>query len=97
MTWKVVITETFSKSFKKHKKNREFISALDKKIQRLKENPNIIGGHLSGKLKGYKSTRIIRKLRLIFKINHKENLVLLVGIDHRKFDYENFDKLIHEN
>ena len=90
MLWKVIVTETFSKTFKKYNKREEFLNALDKKLQRIKQNPYGVGGNLSGKLKGYKSTRIIRKLRLIFKINEKEYSVFLIGIDHRKFDYKNF-------
>jgi hypothetical protein len=67
-SWKLIRTNTFLKEFKKYKKNQEFINALDNKIRRLKENPEDIGGYLSGRLHCYKSTRIIRKLRLIFKI-----------------------------
>ena len=40
MTYETVITKTFSKEFKKHKKDGEFVNALDKKIQKLKENPH---------------------------------------------------------
>lgn len=35
MSWKVISTETFSKEFKKYKKNPEFVNALDKKIKRI--------------------------------------------------------------
>ena len=90
MPWKAIRTETFSKTSKKYSKNKEFLNALYKKLQRIKENPHSVGGNLSGKLHGYKSTRIMKKLRLIFKINEKEHSVFLIGIDHRKFDYENF-------
>ena len=90
MSWKVVRTETFYRMFKKYSRNEEFVKALDKKIQRLKEHPSSVGGFLSGKLHGYKSTRLIKKLRLIFRINEIESCVFLVGIDHRKFDYKNF-------
>ena len=91
MVYEIVITDTFSKEFKKHKKNSEFINALDKKLGRLKENPNNVGGFLSGKLHGYKSTRIIRKFRLIFKIAEQEKRVYLSAIDHRKFVYDDCD------
>lgn len=91
MTWKVISTETFSKQFKKHKKDGEFVKILDNKIKRLKENPENVGGYLSGKLHGYKSTRILKKLRLVFKIVNEKQEVHLMAIDHRKFDYEGFD------
>ena len=91
MSYEIVITDTFSKEFKKHKKDGEFVNALDKKIERLKEDPNNVGGFLSGKLHGYKSTRIIRKFRLIFKIVEQEKKVYLSAIDHRKSAYDDFD------
>jgi len=89
MLWKIIRTETFSKEFKKYRKNREFLVALDKKILKLKANPESIGKELSGRLHGFKSTRLIGKFRLIFKISNQENFVFLVGFDHRKFNYKN--------
>ena len=90
MSYEIVITDTFSKEFKKHKKDGEFVNALDKKIERVKEDPNNVGGFLSGKLHGYKSTRIVRKFRLIFKIAEQEKKVYLSAIDHRKSAYDDF-------
>ena len=90
MSYEIVITDTFSKEFKKHKRDGEFVNALDKKIERLKEDPNKVGGFLSGKLHGYKSTRIIGKFRLIFKIAENERKVYLSAIDHRKSVYDDF-------
>lgn len=90
MSWKIITTKTFSREFKKYKKDGKFIDAFDKKIERLKKSPANIGGNLSGRLHGYKSTRIIRKLRLIFKVDEGSYSILLVGIDHRKFNYTNF-------
>ncbi len=90
MPWKIIRTDTFSKEFKRYKKNQEFVNALNKKIQRLKEDLNNVGGYLSGRLHGFKSARIIKKFRLIFKISDKNHSVYLAAIDHRKFDYENF-------
>ncbi|MBU4116267.1 MAG: hypothetical protein KKG94_00825 [Nanoarchaeota archaeon] len=88
MIWKVITTKTFSKAFKKYKKDSEFTKVIEQKIKRFKENPHNVGGNLSGKLKGYKSTRIIRKFRLLFKI--VADKVYLISIDHRKFDYKRF-------
>lgn len=90
MPWNIVITDAFSKAFKKYKKNQRVLNALDKKIERLKEAPHGVGGYLSGTLHGHKSTRLVKKMRLIFKIADEDKTVFLVGIDHRKFDYENF-------
>lgn len=91
MAWKIISSETFSKEFKKYRKDGEFVRTLDNKIGRLKENPEAVGGYLSGKLHGYKSTRIMSKLRLVFKIFYEKKEVHLMGIDHRKFDYEKFN------
>ncbi len=90
MSWKIVATKTFSKEVRKYKKDTGLCNVLDKKIQRLKKNPNTVGGYLSGRLSGFKSTRILRKARLIFKIDEENRLVSLIGIDHRKFDYKHF-------
>jgi len=49
-----------------------------------------VGGYLSGRLHGNKSTRLVGKYRLIFEINEKEGIVYLKAIDHRKFDYGGF-------
>ena len=56
---------------------------LDKKIKRLKEDPEAVGGNLSGNLHGKKSTRLIRKFRLIFSIDSNLKIVYLVALDHR--------------
>ena len=90
MPWKIIITESFSKEFKKYKKDRNLANALDKKMQRLKENPDNVGKYLCGKLSSLKSTRIYKKFRLVFKISEIDKSVLLIGIDHRKFNYQNF-------
>ncbi len=90
MGYEIEVTETFSKEFKKHKKDAEFVNALDNKIKRLKDNPHNVGGYLSGKLHGYKSTRVIRKFRLIFKIDDDKKIVYLSAIDHRKSSYKDF-------
>lgn len=91
MVWKIISSKTFSKEFKKYRDNVEFVRALENKIKRLQEDPEAVGGYLSGKLYGYKSTRIMKKLRLIFKIFSEKNEVHLRAIDHRKFDYERFN------
>jgi mRNA-degrading endonuclease RelE of RelBE toxin-antitoxin system len=91
MAWEIILTKPFEKIFRKYKKDREFVDAPDKKIERLKEDPEHVGGHLAGRLHGYKSTRIVKKLRLVFKVVSSENKVYLMAIDHRKFDYENFN------
>lgn len=81
--WIIKRTDTFLKHIKKHKNNKELLNELDKKIKRLKEDPNVIGGMLSGSLHGYRSTRLTGKFRLIFKIDEEGQTVFLVALDHR--------------
>lgn len=88
MVWTVESTATFEKVIKKHKKNSELLSALDNKIKRLEEDPYGVGGNLAGKLHGKKSTRIVRKFRLIFQIIEADKKVYLLAIDHRKHVYD---------
>ena len=85
--WNIEATNTFARFPKKHKNNVDLLQELDKKISRLKTDPEIIGGNLSGSLHGYKSTRLSKNFRLIFSINHKKKAVFLEAIDHRKYIY----------
>jgi len=84
MSWRIKSTETFKKNLKKQKSNHELLAELDKKIKRLKSDPIKIGGMLSGKLYGKKSTRLTHKYRLLFSIDSKKHAVYLVALDHRK-------------
>ena len=86
--WRVIRTDRFSEEFRKLERDRQFVDALDKKIKRL-EDPNI-GGYLSGKLHGYKSIRLLKNYRIIYRLDENEKKVYLVAIDHRKYDYERF-------
>ena len=81
-------TNTFLVALKEHKKNSELLRALDKKIERLKENPHSVGGKLSGELHGWQSTRLVRKFRLLFRIDEAQKKVFLGAIDHRGIVYD---------
>lgn len=88
MTWIVEASEEFSSVVRKHRKNRQLLAELDKKIRRLEEDPESVGGHLSGALHGMKSTRLVRTHRLIFRISATEKKVVLLALDHRGHSYE---------
>ena len=64
------------------------MNELDKKINRLREDPTSIGGRLSGNLHGKNSTRLTHKIRLIFEIDEHNNIVYLIALDHRGDVYE---------
>ncbi|MBS3125761.1 hypothetical protein J4211_05965 [Candidatus Woesearchaeota archaeon] len=83
MNWSVERTGTFLDSLKEHKKNRELLEALDKKIKRLELDPHSVGGMLCGELHGWQSARLVRKFRLLFKIDEARRKVFLGAIDHR--------------
>ena len=86
MSYEVVFTDGFSKTIKKHKHNTELLEELEKKLVRLKENPQEVGGLLKGKLHGYHSTRLAKKFRVIFQI--EETQVILIALNHRSKVYE---------
>lgn len=88
MSWDIKRTDTFIKYLKKHKHNHELFVELEKKIQRLRENPEEVGGYLSGSLHGKKSTRLAKNFRLLFSIDLETNTVYLEAIDHRKDVYD---------
>ena len=83
MPWTVKRTDTFLQFLKPNRHNKPLLDALDKKIRHLEENPLAVGGELAGALHGKRSTRLIRKFRLIFSIHEEENIVYLEAIDHR--------------
>lgn len=86
--WHIERTETFKDALKTHKKNKELIDALDKKITRLQTDPHSVGGKLSGELHPLQSTRLVRKYRLLFRIDETTNTVYLTAIDHRGHAYD---------
>ncbi len=88
MTWTLERTDTFLQALRKHQKNTELLRALDKKMQRLATDPYGVGGMLSGELYGWCSTRLVRKFRLLFKIDDTRKVVFLGVIDHRGQVYD---------
>jgi mRNA-degrading endonuclease RelE of RelBE toxin-antitoxin system len=60
---------------------------LNKKILKIQNNPNI-GKNLSGNLKGYSSIRLLKKYRLIFRIDKTTQIIYLINFDHRKAVYK---------
>ena len=89
MSWKILKTHRFSEELKTLIKQKLLLEALNKKIQRLKQDPNI-GGFLAGNLHKHKSVRLIDKYRLIFKVDEAKRKIYLVAIDHRKHNYTRF-------
>jgi len=88
MAWAIKSTESFIIALKEYKKNKLLLDALDKKFIRLKEDPHSVGGMLSGKLHGLQSTRLIRRFRLLFRLDEPNSIVYLIAIDHRSSAYD---------
>ncbi len=86
--WSVQRADPFLKDLKKFRKHHQLLSELDEKINRLDEDPCIIGGELAGNLHGKRSTRLAGKYRLIFRIDEERKIVYLLALDHRKEVYD---------
>ena len=63
-------------------------------IQKLKENP-YLGKALEKELSGYYSLRM-KKFRVIYKIDHKNHIVQIHYVGHRKDIYEVFKKFLEK-
>ena len=85
--WGVKRTDDFSRDIKKYRNNYELLRELEQRIERLREDPVVIGGELGGRLHGSKSTRLLKNFRLIFSIDVAHKIVYLEAIDHRKQVY----------
>jgi mRNA-degrading endonuclease RelE of RelBE toxin-antitoxin system len=90
MKWTIKNTETFQDSLSRIYLHPSVVREIGKKIKRLEEDPNHVGGWLQGPLHGNKSTRIAKKYRLIFSIDEKSHTVYLILIDHRENVYKRF-------
>jgi mRNA-degrading endonuclease RelE of RelBE toxin-antitoxin system len=66
--WRILRTDDFESDVRSRQKDKALLDALDKKISRLKEDPTALGKLLSGRLHGMKSTRLVSKFRLIFRV-----------------------------
>jgi len=85
--YEVCATATFAKSLRQHRRNAALVREVDRKLSRLQVAPEQVGGALAGKLHGYRSTRVLRKFRLIFSIDVDARRVLLHALNHRKDAY----------
>lgn len=87
MTWTIARTDSFLEALEDFRSNVALLKALQKKLDRLAEDPVSVGGKLSGPLHGWQSTRLAKNFRLLFKVEPKSRTVFLGAIDHRKDVY----------
>jgi len=87
MTWNLVYAQEFKDSLKTFAKDRELLTALDRKLERLREDPYSVGARLSGDLHDWHAARLVRTYRIFFKINDDGRVVTLGTIQHRRHAY----------
>lgn len=85
--WRVEQTEQFKKDVRAQRNNPQLLLELEKKLRRLEEDPKNVGGTLGGDLHGFRSTRLLRKFRLVFSVDEVRRVVFLAWLDHRKSAY----------
>lgn len=85
--YRIIYTHLFEKKVNKFKKDKELVTELKKKIEKLLSDP-FIGKPLEYPLVNYRSIRIKGKYRLIYKLNENDKDLVLVGFGHRKDIYQ---------
>lgn len=85
--YRVKYSPFFEKRMKEFRKDKEVVTELKKKIEKLLSDP-FIGKPLQYRLANYRSIRVRDKYRLIYKINDNDKEVVLEGFGHRKNIYD---------
>jgi mRNA interferase RelE/StbE len=58
---------------------------IQKRIEKLKKEPDKQGKALSGRLKGYRSVRAVgQRYRIIYRIDNEQVIVIIIGVGIRK-------------
>ncbi|MEN8253593.1 MAG: type II toxin-antitoxin system RelE/ParE family toxin [Patescibacteria group bacterium] len=83
MLYKVVFTKAANKRIKKL--DKRYSSAFDKSLKKLETNPRL-GEMLKDDLKGYWKLKFSR-YRIIYKIQGKKLIVVVVDVGHRREVY----------
>ena len=88
MTYQLKYTQTFEKQIAKiKKKDKPLMEEAMKKVEKLREMP-FMGKPLEYRLAPYRSVRVRRKYRLVYRVNEEEKEVTLVAFGHRKEIYK---------
>lgn len=82
MPYLIEITETAKKEITK-KVDASLIDRLDKRIQKLAEEPKIFGKPLRGPLAGIWEIRFERRWRLWYTVDDQQKRVIIVGFRHK--------------
>jgi len=81
MVYEIIISPTAEKDLKKF--NRQLQRRFFKKIEKLKEHPDVYGKPLRRPLAGKWELRFERRWRIVYKINDKNKVVEIVAIWHK--------------
>ncbi len=79
--YQILIKEPAARWLRKYDKETQRRFAA--KIRKLKENPDIHGKPLRGRLHGYWELYFERKFRIIYTINYTEKIVTIEAIKHK--------------
>lgn len=82
MTYEILITETAQIEIKK-KLDRSLNSRLDKRIQKLKEFPDVHGKPLRYPLEGTWEIRFENRWRVYYEIDFNKKIVTITGFKHK--------------
>ncbi len=88
MIYEVELEDEISKEFRRiYKKNRGLFQSIEKKIERLRENP-YNSEPLSGNWKGHRSEHLPDSKIIIYKIDEDRKRIMIVKYgDHDKVYY----------
>ncbi len=77
----IKIKEPAARWLKKY--NREIQKRFATKIRKLKENPDLYGKPLRGRLHGHWELYFEKRFRILYTINYKEKVVMIETIKHK--------------
>lgn len=81
MGYIIKITEPAERRLMKF--DKEIQRRFANKIRKLRDNPDVYGKPLRGKLHGYWELRFENKFRILYTINFQEKIVMIEAIKHK--------------
>ncbi len=82
MSYEIIVPEPIENEIKK-KLDRSLFSRLDKRMQKLKESPDLYGKPLRWPLVGTWEIRFENRWRLLYEIDFKKKQVIITGLKHK--------------
>lgn len=82
MPYDIIVPEPVEKEIKK-RLDRHLVLRLNKRVQKLKENPDITGKPLRYPMTGMWEIRFERRWRVLYEINFQKKEVTILGLRHK--------------